>query len=254
MGCRSVYSGQLANVMFQDWSGSGESQSQSHSLQSDSLAAQRLSKEDSNSSSSEHWPGSNSGIDQAAEARALMTRDGMWSKGSERHSEGTCKPCHYVHTSRGCNSGQDCTFCHLPHVQTSNKGGNRPCKSKREQCRKILGLIGQIAESGENAQVLQVYENVACQSTYMQGMLQKHWNSGRDQQQAPGEEHKPTVEDGSESVLQRMGASASIKDRPTNVMQMSQVPPDVHLGASGCDQMASLALPSRGRRRSLVSL
>merc|ERR1712129_542881 len=85
--CRSVYSGQLANVMFQDCSGSGESQSQSHSLQSDSVVAQRLSKD----SSSSNKEGCNSGIDQAAESRAVMTRDGMWSKGSERHSEGMCK-------------------------------------------------------------------------------------------------------------------------------------------------------------------
>jgi len=56
-----VFSGQLDNVTFRDWSGSGEStQSQSH--RSEAVAAQRLSKGSSSSSK----PGRNSGIEAAA--------------------------------------------------------------------------------------------------------------------------------------------------------------------------------------------
>jgi len=263
--CRSVSSGQLENVMFQDWSGSGESVSHSQTIHSDSVNAQRLSK---SSSISNNNAGCNSGTDaiaalleagndQAQEARAVLIRDGMWSVGSENHIEGTCRPCHYVHAARGCASGQDCTFCHLPHVQASNRSRNRPCKKKREQCKKILDLVSNIAESGNNAQVLQVVQNVACQSAYMQNMLQKSVQlPGQDQEPVPGDEHNPAVEAGSESVLEQTGASASKPDRTKRMLQMVQVPADIHhLGASGCElQRASPALPSHERRRSLVSL
>merc|ERR1711879_55240 len=34
------------------------------------------------------------------------------SIGSVGHSTGTCRPCIFVH-SKGCESGVNCTFCHL---------------------------------------------------------------------------------------------------------------------------------------------
>merc|ERR1712008_223418 len=112
----------------------------------------------------------------------------------QKHIEGMCG-----HTAQGCNSGQHCTFCHLPHVQPCNRSSNRPCRSKRPHCKTFLSLIADIAEGGNNVQVLQVAHNVACQSPYMQGMLQKHVQlPGRDQQPVPCDEHNPTVEAGSE--------------------------------------------------------
>jgi len=52
----------------------------------------------------------------------------FWSKGSRAHGRGSCRPCHYVHTSAGCSKGNDCTFCHIPHTK---KGHPRPSSSQR---------------------------------------------------------------------------------------------------------------------------
>lgn len=33
--------------------------------------------------------------------------------GSAEHYLGNCRPCAYVHTAKGCRSGEQCTFCHF---------------------------------------------------------------------------------------------------------------------------------------------
>jgi len=233
-----VFSGQVENVTFRDWSGSSkESLSQSKSFQS--VAALLDS-------------------DKAPEARALLTRDGWWSAGSEKHTDGMCRPCHYVHAARGCKDGKDCSFCHLPHVQSSNRSRNRPCKTKREQCKKILGLVASVAGGGNNEQVQQVVQNVTCQSSYMQNMLLKCPQSpGQDQQPILREEHNPTVETGNQPELQQTAASSSTGDGATSLLQMVQVPSNVHhFGESGhgLPKASPLPLSSHERRRSLVSL
>ncbi|CAE7793894.1 GekBS024P [Symbiodinium sp. CCMP2592] len=38
---------------------------------------------------------------------------GSWSRGSERHGAGSCRPCLFQWTASGCKDGQDCDFCHL---------------------------------------------------------------------------------------------------------------------------------------------
>jgi hypothetical protein len=49
-----------------------------------------------------------------------------YSVGSARHDQGECVPCLFARSTRGCQDGAACTFCHLPHV-----GLGRPGKSKR---------------------------------------------------------------------------------------------------------------------------
>mmetsp|Transcript_3315 Transcript_3315/g.7838 ORF Transcript_3315/g.7838 Transcript_3315/m.7838 type:complete len:216 (-) Transcript_3315:29-676(-) len=39
------------------------------------------------------------------------------SLGSLAHSFGTCHPCHYAHTKRGCHAGKLCGLCHHHHVK-----------------------------------------------------------------------------------------------------------------------------------------
>lgn len=73
--------------------------------------------------------------------------EGTWSKGSELHESGQCKPCHYVNTKTGCSNGEDCDFCHLSHQK---KNRPRPCKSKRTKCKKMAGLLDQVLAEDPN--------------------------------------------------------------------------------------------------------
>lgn len=83
---------------------------------------------------------------QNLEAKPEATVNEFWSKGSEAHDEGSCRPCHYVHTSGGCKSGVDCAFCHIPHPKKGNQ--SRPCKSKRKHFQRYNELIGVRREDG----------------------------------------------------------------------------------------------------------
>merc|ERR1719277_2742350 len=64
--------------------------------------------------------------------------DKLWSKGSAKHSEGKCRPCHYFHTSTGCLSGRKCRFCHIPHT---GRGKTRLGMTKRIQCKRIADTV-----------------------------------------------------------------------------------------------------------------
>jgi len=188
------FSGQLENVTFKDWSGSADS-----TAQSDATTMQKLS---TGRRAVAELAAQGPFISRRSEARALLIRDGWWSIGSERHTEGTCKPCHYVHGSQGCSMGKECNFCHLPHVQSSNKSRNRPCKSKREQVKKILNLVSSMAEDDNDEEVMRVVQTMACQSSYMQNMFQKYGPMPRqDEQSTPSEGNSPTMEAGSQSTL-----------------------------------------------------
>jgi len=94
----------------------------------------------------------------------------FWSKGSELHSSGNCKPCFYVNMKGGCGSGQDCLFCHIPHVA---KTGARPCKAKRVQIRRFSDLLGGLTKSDDESFRLAV-QKLAGQNARFQELLQEH--------------------------------------------------------------------------------
>eukprot|EP00439_Symbiodinium_sp_Y106_P024831 s4135_g3.t1 len=54
------------------------------------------------------------------------------SKGSTLHGTGRCSPCAWFWKSRGCNSGWDCTYCHIREQgeSASNQDG---CSGARGQ-------------------------------------------------------------------------------------------------------------------------
>jgi len=108
--------------------------------------------------------------EQAGIAQALLIQRGVWSAGAEKHVEGACKPCRFVCTAKGCVSGKECAFCHLPHVRVV-KSGNRPCKEKRAYCRKIRGIVDDMIEHRPDQKV-HVHNIVSCQSYYMQNIFQ----------------------------------------------------------------------------------
>jgi len=53
--------------------------------------------------------------------------DYLFSLGSSRHHFGQCKPCAHFHTPGGCQSGAECSFCHLcpPNEKQRRKRAGR---------------------------------------------------------------------------------------------------------------------------------
>jgi len=140
------------NVVFKEWSTSAESVSE---MKSTNLE-----------------PGTSHDVELASKvmerAQALLGLRGAWSKGSQGHAEGTCKPCSFVHSSLGCNLGQSCTFCHLPHVQCHNQNKNRPSKVKRAHCKRLAKDFEMLF--GDKPELL---NDVASQSSYMRKVMSK---------------------------------------------------------------------------------
>jgi len=111
---------------------------------------------------------------KAMKGTQQLIKAGLWSVGSKRHGEGLCKPCHFVHTTISCKSGQDCAFCHLPHSPAKDKPKkNRPGKGARERCQKWLAVVHQASEDPEVEQLKQMVLDVTRQSTYMQSIAHK---------------------------------------------------------------------------------
>jgi len=57
------------------------------------------------------------------------------SKGSRKHSQGKCTPCHFFHRKPGCTNGAKCRYCHL-HEEMRDQP--RPHKKKREKAKKAV--------------------------------------------------------------------------------------------------------------------
>jgi len=168
----AVHSVQLKNAVFGAWSGLAHSHSLPAAQNTNACKLSNMSGDvivhtDVQAASNQ----SEIPSEQAAIARALLIRSGVWSAGTEKHCEGVCMPCHYVHAAQGCIPGHDCSFCHLPHIQIVNTRGNRPCKLKRAYCHKIRGIIDNMFEDRSD-QVAQICRIVSCQSSYMHSILQ----------------------------------------------------------------------------------
>jgi len=56
------------------------------------------------------------------------------SKGSAGHDAGTCEPCHFFSTGRGCLNSSSCRFCHFQHPKQDRP---RPSKDKRAKAKRI---------------------------------------------------------------------------------------------------------------------
>lgn len=93
----------------------------------------------------------------------------LWSTGSALHTEGKCKPCHYVYTISGCDNGKNCAFCHLPHTK---KNRPRPCKTKRLQCKKIVSLL-EDSYREKPEKFVEAVKAVSSQSSYLQVILRQ---------------------------------------------------------------------------------
>eukprot|EP00929_Paragymnodinium_shiwhaense_P090259 TRINITY_DN50414_c0_g1_i3.p1 TRINITY_DN50414_c0_g1~~TRINITY_DN50414_c0_g1_i3.p1 ORF type:complete len:292 (+),score=68.40 TRINITY_DN50414_c0_g1_i3:202-1077(+) len=62
------------------------------------------------------------------------------SAGSALHEKGECTPCFQVNSKLGCGKGRNCAYCHVPHEKKVRK---RPCKSKRDQLKRLAEMVGE---------------------------------------------------------------------------------------------------------------
>jgi len=207
--CHDLSELALENVVYQDWwstsasslSGSdlaschdlGESSLETVVSQDWSTPASSLSGINSNSHEPDinpHFKASK-GLPHLWEKQAVseqehefLLKHDMWSVGSEGHVNGSCKPCNYVHSPKGCKSGLYCKFCHMPHVPCSSHSGNRPSKKKREFCKQLVGslesLYGNRLDNASN-----LLKHVASQSVYMQKIVANFDKSKPEQGQRP---------------------------------------------------------------------
>mmetsp|Transcript_66416 Transcript_66416/g.128516 ORF Transcript_66416/g.128516 Transcript_66416/m.128516 type:complete len:267 (-) Transcript_66416:283-1083(-) len=107
---------------------------------------------------------------KATSEQACLLKHGVWSVGSPGHVDGLCKPCHYVHSSKGCMSGSNCTFCHLPHVPCSSPNGNRPSRERRAKCKQLLDSLCE-SHGGHLDGAADLHKQVASQSLYVQMLM-----------------------------------------------------------------------------------
>jgi len=69
--------------------------------------------------------------------------DGLPSRGSALHAEGSCKRCNFFAKGR-CQNGEECTFCHFPH---DKRKATRQEKRERRSSRLLMDSSGDEMES-----------------------------------------------------------------------------------------------------------
>lgn len=81
----------------------------------------------------------------------LDSRGRLMSIGSRGHAAGSCTPCAYVGSSRGCKFSVACDFCHFVD-EHAPKTASRPCKAKRMRIKRAMAAIEE--RVAENPDVL----------------------------------------------------------------------------------------------------
>jgi len=186
---------------------------------------------------------------KAAVEQEFLLKHGVWSVGSQGHVDGLCKPCHFVHTPKGCKSGFNCTFCHLPHVQTSSQTGNRPSREKRDKCKELLNSLYGSYE-GRLGEASDLLKQVTSQSLYMQRVMTHSDTNEPEQGRGPAvkEAHDPADERVTPQMLRAEAARNLVKDlrcTPTAEPSAAAAPANNGTGRPG---------GARKREPNLVSL
>jgi len=89
------------------------------------------------------------------------------SRGADKHAQGECTPCYFFSTSRGCQWGSDCGFCHAAHAKEIKQ---RPSKARRERTRKLVDSLVVDNNSG------QAVETLTSQSQHMNERNRRYLN------------------------------------------------------------------------------
>lgn len=201
--CRHDLSGSsLENVTYKDLSTSGDS----------------VSGRNSNSHEADFKPGAKAGEElpeawkkKAAIDQEFLLKHGLWSVGSQGHVDGLCKPCHFSHAPKGCKSGFNCNFCHLPHVRYSN--GNRPSRDRRAKCKELWDSIHELY-GGSMDEASDLLREVASQSFYMQRIITNGDKDEPEQGQRPAvtEAHDPVDNRGNAKMMRAEAARNLVKN------------------------------------------
>merc|ERR1712008_461584 len=134
------------------------------------------------------------------------------------HARGACKPCHFMHSLKGCKSGSDCTFCHLPHVACSEESSNRPSKDKREKIKQIVASVC-ATYGNQSEETRSLLNEVASQSSYMQKIILEN----QLKQLEPGEFSRKTS---ARNMLQKLNHFQS-RDTSTDGAAAAALPGNV---------------------------
>merc|ERR1712032_1453343 len=96
-----------------------------------------------------------------------LLKHGISSVCSQGHADGLRKPCHFVHTVKGCTSGSDFSFCHLPHIPCSSGTCNWPSMQRLRNAKECLNML-HASDGGQLDDPSDLPKNVASQSLCMQ--------------------------------------------------------------------------------------
>mmetsp|Transcript_62188 Transcript_62188/g.116363 ORF Transcript_62188/g.116363 Transcript_62188/m.116363 type:complete len:214 (-) Transcript_62188:172-813(-) len=86
------------------------------------------------------------------------------------HEFGNCNPCVLFSTRRGCNRGDSCPYCHMPHAD-KQKAPHRPRKQTRDKYKQtIFKLLSENEDDVDRAQ--DQLQELSRRSPYMRNLLQ----------------------------------------------------------------------------------
>eukprot|EP00929_Paragymnodinium_shiwhaense_P049192 TRINITY_DN24828_c0_g1_i1.p1 TRINITY_DN24828_c0_g1~~TRINITY_DN24828_c0_g1_i1.p1 ORF type:complete len:261 (+),score=42.87 TRINITY_DN24828_c0_g1_i1:168-950(+) len=125
-------------------------------------------------------------------APSQAARSDVPSIGSISHTNGNCKPCFRLSSEGGCNKGYHCEFCHLDHVRKTRR---RPCKAKRDQCKRLVAMVGDdalamYAADGHQPDVCAEPGAISSGIAYLNNLL-KGTSTGRAVGYGHPEQHHP---------------------------------------------------------------
>mmetsp|Transcript_3999 Transcript_3999/g.9812 ORF Transcript_3999/g.9812 Transcript_3999/m.9812 type:complete len:147 (+) Transcript_3999:3-443(+) len=100
--------------------------------------------------------------------QAVLSEAGLWSSGSSQHVRGSCRPCHYVRSQRGCSKGVECDFCHFPHT---GKIRRQLGMSSRLYCKHFAEVLN-LTYGARPEQLKRVFDISATGSMYLESLRQ----------------------------------------------------------------------------------
>lgn len=92
------------------------------------------------------------------------------------HDAGECRACIYFQKQSGCSRGDNCTFCHLSHLEKRA----RPSKAKRDRCKAAIETAKEdVTHAGPDQS--QAAGRDSIRGSYMRSIL-----AGREKKQGEG--------------------------------------------------------------------
>jgi len=107
----------------------------------------------------------------------LPEESASWlSKGSSKHDQRKCMPCHFFLRKQGCANGANCRFCHL-HEEMQN----RPDKRKRVKAKRAVDEWEQM--EGDSQTKGEIAAELATKDSYTKMLLEQRLKNMDDEVQ-----------------------------------------------------------------------